>query len=137
MDSCMPSGTPLPPINLEHEQCLLRAILLGAPCPDFLGGQHFADAIHGIIYSTATQFQEKRKVVNHAALTMHFQRSGELAEVGGPKYLSDLIYGTRPTLTAVEYARAIHDLWIERLLFNLLLVATKPPPVNFLQRTLQ
>jgi hypothetical protein len=36
----MPRGTLLPPVNLEFEQCLLRAILKGARCPDFLGAQH-------------------------------------------------------------------------------------------------
>jgi replicative DNA helicase len=134
----MSCGTPVPPSNLEFEQCLLRAILTGAPCPDFLGGQHFADPIHGMIYSTAAHFQERRKVSDHLALTMHFERSGELAEMGGTKYLSHLLYGARPAvMTPREYARAIHDLWVERIFFNLLLVTTKPPSVDGPQEMLQ
>jgi replicative DNA helicase len=133
----MSFGTPVPPINLEFEQCLLRAVLTGAPCPDFLGGQHFADPIHGTIYSTAERFQARRLQVNYVSLGAHFERTGELGEVGGVRYLAHLRHGTSPTLSPREYARGIHDLWVERILFNLLLVATKPPPVDGPQETLQ
>jgi replicative DNA helicase len=51
---------------------------------------------------------------NFVSIGAHFERTGELIQVGGSQYLAQLLLGTRPTLSAREYARGIHDLWVER-----------------------
>lgn len=135
--SCAPSGTPLPPANLEFEQYLIAALLKGATCPDFLGGQHFVDPIHSLIYSTVAHFRERRLTANLTTITAHFERSNELAEVGGVTYLTHLVHGARrPTLTPREYARGIHDLWVERLFIGRLMDLAVPPPTTA-QETIQ
>jgi replicative DNA helicase len=47
-----------------------------------------------------------------------FEHSGELAEVGGPAYLAQLLSAMVGIVNAGEYGRLIHDCWIRRELVD-------------------
>jgi replicative DNA helicase len=109
-----------PPVNLEAEQALLGHMLRGAACPDFVGQQHFADAIHGLIHSAMERHRLRGLPVSLTSITAHFQRSGELDEVGGTSYLGQLYSGLRAykpdlSISPTEHARLIHDAWVQRM----------------------
>lgn len=111
----------LPPADLQAEQQLLGHLIAnrgaGMLALAFLGPQHFADPLHATVYRTVERFTAQSLPVTLASLRMHFERSGELAEVGGPAYLAQL-YTARDEKgrTAADCARAIHDAWVERQL---------------------
>nr|WP_314075053.1 DnaB-like helicase N-terminal domain-containing protein [uncultured Roseococcus sp.] len=112
-----------PPADLEAEQILLGHLIdnrgTGLLALAYLGAHHFADPIHGLIYGTIEHFMAKTLPVSAATLRVHFERTGELNAAGGVGYLG-LLYGRRVEKgrSAANCARAIHDCWIRRLLFE-------------------
>ncbi|WP_424813540.1 DnaB-like helicase N-terminal domain-containing protein [Roseococcus sp. YIM B11640] len=105
------------------EQMYLGLVLRGAPCPDFLGEQHFVDQVHGTIYATMESFKSR----DVGMLKAYFERSGEIKAVG-TSYLDDLMATAvdLPLTAAMGFARAVHDLWVERLLTGLLAPPADP-----------
>jgi len=116
-------GTRLPPANLEAEQALLGALLANNKAyervGEFLEPEHFADAIHGRIYSAIRRRIENGHLADAITLRHEFEHSGELAEVGGPAYLAQLLSAMVGIVNAGEYGRLIHDCWIRRQLIDL------------------
>jgi replicative DNA helicase len=116
-------GTRLPPANLEAEQALLGALLANNKAyervGEFLEPEHFADAIHGRIYAAIRRRVENGHLADAITLRHEFEHSGELAEVGGPAYLAQLLSAMVGIVNAGEYGRLIHDCWIRRQLIDL------------------
>ena len=116
-------GTRLPPANLEAEQALLGALLANNKAyervGEFLEPEHFADAIHGRIYAAIRRRIENGHLADAITLRHEFEHSGELAEVGGPAYLAQLLSAMVGIVNAGEYGRLIHDCWIRRQLIDL------------------
>jgi replicative DNA helicase len=116
-------GTRLPPANLEAEQALLGALLANNKAyervGEFLEAEHFADAIHGRIYTAIRRRIENGHLADAITLRHEFEHSGELAEVGGPAYLAQLLSAMVGIVNAGEYGRLIHDCWIRRQLIDL------------------
>nr|WP_314074729.1 DnaB-like helicase N-terminal domain-containing protein [uncultured Roseococcus sp.] len=112
-----------PPADLQGEQLLLGHLIAnrgtGITALGFLGAQHFGDPVHGRIHSTIERFAAKGLTISLASLRLHFERTGELSEVGGPVYLAQL-YTARDEKgrSAADCARSIHDRWIERMLLG-------------------
>jgi replicative DNA helicase len=116
-------GTRLPPANLEAEQALLGALLANNKAyervAEFLEPEHFADAIHGRIYAAIRRRIEAGHLADAITLRHEFEHSGELAEVGGPAYLAQLLSAMVGIVNAGEYGRLIHDCWLRRQLIEL------------------
>jgi replicative DNA helicase len=116
-------GTRLPPANLEAEQALLGALLANNKAyervGEFLEPEHFADAIHGRIYAAIRRRIENGHLADAITLRHEFEHNGELAEVGGPAYLAQLLSAMVGIVNAGEYGRLIHDCWIRRQLIDL------------------
>jgi len=115
-------GLRLPPANLEAEQALLGALLANNKAyervAEFLEPGHFADAIHGRIYGAIAKRVENGQLADAVTLRHVFENSGELAEVGGPAYLAQLLSAMVGIVNAGEYGRLIHDCWIRRELVD-------------------
>lgn len=108
----------LPPSNLAAEQCLLGAILANNKALDhvvgFLRPEHFADQIHGRIYQACVRRVLAGSVADAVTLKTEFEHAGILDEVGGTRYLAQLLSAMVGIINAGEYGRAIHDAWMRR-----------------------
>ncbi len=109
-----------PPVNYEAEQALLGAILANNAAyekvADFLRSEHFAEPVHGRIYEACGTLIERGQVANAVTLKNVFERSEELADVGGAKYLSELQGTYVSIINARDYGRTVHDLYLRRQL---------------------
>lgn len=116
-------GTRLPPASLEAEQALLGALLANNKAyervSEFLEEEHFADSIHGRIYSAIRRRVENGQLADAVTLRHEFEHTGELAEVGGPAYLAQLLSAMVGIVNAGEYGKLIHDCYIRRQLIEL------------------
>ncbi|MBI4183261.1 MAG: replicative DNA helicase [Proteobacteria bacterium] len=120
-----PAGAPLrtPPHNYEAEQALLGAILANnrayEKVSEFLRREHFADPVHGLIYEAAGRLIERGQIANPVTLKNAFEQAGSLEEVGGTRYLGELLGAMISVVDAAEYGRLVHDLALRRQLIAL------------------
>ncbi len=109
-----------PPVNYEAEQALLGAVLANNAAyekvADFLRPDHFAEPVHGRIYEACGTLIDRAQQANAITLKNVFERSEELAGVGGAKYLSELQGNFVSIINARDYGRTIHDLFLRRRL---------------------
>ena len=109
-----------PPVNYEAEQALLGAILANNAAfekvADFLRAEHFAEGVHGKIFAACGTLIDRAQVANAITLKNLFERSEELAEVGGARYLSELQANFVSIINARDYGRTVHDLFLRRQL---------------------
>ena len=107
-----------PPVNYEAEQALLGAILANNAAyekvADFLRAEHFAEPVHGRIFAACGTLIDRAQNANAITLKNVFERSEELAEVGGAKYLSELQGNFVSIINARDYGKTIHDLFLRR-----------------------
>ncbi len=113
----------LPPSNLQAEQALLGALLANNRAyervAEFLQPDHFADAIHGRIYSAIMRRIEAGQLADAVTLKAEFEHAGILDEVGGTAYLATLLTAMVGIINAGEYGRTIHDAWLRRQLIEI------------------
>ena len=113
----------LPPQNLEAEQALLGAILSNNEAADrvtqFLGPEHFSEAVHARIYEAATTLIRLGKLATPVTLKTHFENDQTLKEIGGPAYLARLAASATTIINADEYGRMIFELAQRRKLISL------------------
>ncbi len=116
-------GARLPPASMEAEQALLGALLANNKAyervSEFLEAEHFVDSVHGRIYTAIRRRVENGQLADAVTLRHEFEHTGELAEVGGPAYLTQLLTAMVGIVNAGEYGKLIHDLWIRRQLIDL------------------
>jgi replicative DNA helicase len=113
----------LPPSNLEAEQALLGALLANNKAyervAEFLVQEHFADSLHGRIYQAISRRIEAGQLADAVTLKAEFEHSGVLEEVGGTRYLAQLLSAMVGIINAGEYGRAIYDAWLRRQLIDI------------------
>ena len=113
----------LPPSNLQAEQALLGALLANNKAyeriSDFLLPDHFADPIHGRIYTSIARRVEAGQLADAVMLKAEFEHSGVLEEVGGTAYLAQLLGAMVGIINAGEYGRAVYDAWMRRQLIDI------------------
>ncbi len=112
----------LPPSNLQAEQALLGALLANNRAyervSEFLAPEHFADPIHGRIFQSVARRIEAGQLADAVTLKAEYEHSGVLEEVGGTRYLAQLLTAMVGIINAGEYGRAIHDAWLRRQLID-------------------
>lgn len=112
-----------PPANVEIEQALLGAILVNngayGEVAEFLMPEHFANAVHGRIYTAIGTLLERGQVADPMMLKTLFDQDGALAGVGGARYLVQLAASAVTIVNAPHYARTIHDLYLRRVLITI------------------
>jgi replicative DNA helicase len=117
------AGFRSPPHNYEAEQALLGAIiennLAYEKVSEFLLPQHFAEPMHGRIYEAIGRLVTRGHIADLVTLKNFFESDGGLAEIGGAKYLAQLVASVVTVINAVDYARTIHDLYLRRQLIGL------------------
>lgn len=111
------------PQNLEAEQALLSAILSNnrsyERVSDFLRAEHFADPAHAKIFEACSKLIEMGHLADPITLKGYLEQVGELEEIGGQKYLIDLVNASVAIINAAEYGKLIHDRHLRRELIGL------------------
>ena len=113
----------LPPSNLQAEQHLLGALLVNNKAfervAEFLLAEHFADPLHGRIYTAIARRVSAGQLADPVTLRAEFEHSGTLDEVGGIAYLAQLVTAMVGIINAGEYGRIVHDSWLRRQLIDI------------------
>lgn len=116
-DPLMGLSQRLPPSNLEAEQALLGAILANNKAIDLCPGlepKHFADPVNARIFRDCISIIAENGLASPVTLKTRYENSGVLHEVGGTRYLAQLMSAMIGIINAGEYARTIRECWMRR-----------------------
>lgn len=116
------SGAITPPNNLAAEAAVLGAILFDNNVyqfiADILTPNDFYAPAHREVYGVASNMIQTGRVADGVTLREYFEQREKLAEIGGAKYLVDLLEAAAFGPEVKDYARIIRDLAIRRELIN-------------------
>jgi replicative DNA helicase len=116
-------GVARPPCNIEAEQALLGAILYDNAAyerlTDRLNGTHFYEPFHQRLFAAMEEHIRKGQLAEPIVLVERFRRDPAFEELGGLRYLADLVDRAPPAANAPDYARVIYDLALRRELIRL------------------
>jgi replicative DNA helicase len=120
-------AAPLPaqpaPHNLAAEMAVIGAILFDNNAHqrvgDILKPGDFYSPANQAVYEVLDRIISTGKVANAVTLQEHFERDGQLSEIGGVRYLAELINSAAFGPEIGDYARLIHDLAIRRELIQI------------------
>ena len=111
------------PANVEAEQALLGALLYDNAAferiGDYLKGPHFFEPFHQRLFSAIETQIRKGQLAEPILLAEQFSRDLGFEELGGVRYLADLVDRAPPAARAADYARAIYDLALRRDLIRI------------------
>ncbi len=101
------------PHNLEAEKSVLGAILINNQAfnqaAEVIDAQDFFRDAHRRIFEKMVGLTDRNEPVDFVTLTDELTRSGELAEVGGPAYVSGLTDGVPRSANVEYYARIVKE----------------------------
>ena len=126
LDLRPPAGEPEPaqqPNNIEAEQALLGALLYDNSAYERLGdnlqARHFYEPFHGRLFEAVEAYIRKGQLAEPILIAEQFQRDPAFDQLGGVRYLADLVDRAPPAANAPDYARAIYDLALRRDLIRI------------------
>jgi replicative DNA helicase len=112
-----------PPCNIEAEQALLGAILYDNAAyerlTDTLHGRHFYEPFHQRLFDAMEEHIRKGQLAEPIVLMERFRRDPAFEDLGGLRYLADLVDRAPPAANAPDYARVIYDLAMRRELIRI------------------
>jgi replicative DNA helicase len=115
-------GTAHALINLEAEQSLLGAVLFDnaalALAPDALAAEHFGEPFHQRFFEVAADRIRKGRAAEPTVLYEHFKTDQALKELGGLRYLADLMDKAPPNHAVAAYGELLIDLAVRRRLVD-------------------
>ena len=111
------------PHNLEAEQALLGALLFDNAAYERLGdtlqGRHFYEPFHQRLYDAIEDHVRKGLLAEPIVLMERFKRDPAFDELGGIRYLADLVDRAPPAANAQDYGRVVYDLALRRELIRI------------------
>ena len=111
------------PANIEAEQALLGALLYDNAAferiGDHLQARHFYEPFHARLFAAIETAVRKGQLAEPILLAEQFARDAAFAELGGVRYLADLVDRAPPAANAPDYARAVYDLALRRELIRI------------------
>jgi replicative DNA helicase len=114
---------PHAPANVEAEQALLGALLYDNAAferiGDYLQARHFFEPFHQRLFAAIESHIRKGQLAEPILLAEQFARDAAFDELGGVRYLADLVDRAPPAANAPDYARAIYDLALRRDLIRI------------------
>ena len=120
-------GTSVPstsaiPHNREAEEAVVGAVLINPEAyydlAQFLQADDFYIHRHRWIWEAFTRLHEKRIPLDFLTVTEELQSAGQLAEIGGPAYLTALLNQVPTSLHAEAYGRMVEATAIRRRLLT-------------------
>lgn len=113
----------VPPHNLQAEMAVLGAILFDNNAhqrvSDILKPRDFYAPANAIIFDVLDRMISNGRVADGVTLKEHFERDGKLVEIGGARYLADLLDSAAFGPEIIDYARLVHDLSLRRELIDI------------------
>jgi replicative DNA helicase len=111
----------LPPQNLDAEKGVLGSVLLVNDTIDevteFLVSEHFYSDTHRKIFAAIQHLYENgTRGIDAVTLAEELDRRGELAEIGGPAYIAEILDAVPHAAHARYYGRIVRDKAIQRSL---------------------
>ena len=122
------------PHNLEAEQAVLGALLfdnqVSERLSDRLSGKHFFEPFHQRLFDAIEEHIRQGLLADPNILVERFRRDPAFEELGGVRYLADLVDRAPPGAHAPDYARIVYDLALRRDLIRIGgdIVADAPNP---------
>jgi len=111
------------PANIEAEQALLGALLYDNSAYENLSDQlqssDFFEPFHGRLFDAVQSHVRRGQLAEPILLAEQFQRDPAFEELGGVRYLADLVEHAPPAANAPHYGRVIHDLALRRALIRI------------------
>jgi len=111
------------PSNIDAEQALLGAILFDNAAyeriGDLLRPTDFYDPFHARLFAAMEEHIRKGQLAEPIVLMERFRRDVAFEEMGGLRYLADLVDRAPPAANAFDYARVVHDLALRRELIRI------------------
>ena len=111
------------PANVEAEQALLGALLYDNAAferiGDYLQSRHFYEPFHQRLFEAVETHIRKGQLAEPILLAEQFSRDPAFEELGGVRYLAELVDRAPPAANAPDYARAIYDLALRRDLIRI------------------
>ena len=112
-----------PPHNLAAEMAVLGAILFDNNAfqrvSDFLKERDFYAPANATIFGVLEKMISAGRVADGVILREHFEHQSQLAEIGGARYLADLLDSAAFGPEIYDYARLVHDLALRRELIGI------------------
>jgi replicative DNA helicase len=106
------------PHNREAEEAVVGAVLINPEAyydlAQFLQAEDFYIVRHRWIWETFTRLHEKRIPLDLLTVTEELDSAGQLAEIGGPAYLTALLNQVPTSLHAEAYGRMVEASSIRR-----------------------
>jgi replicative DNA helicase len=116
-------GVPHAPSNIEAEQALLGTILFDNAAYERLSDQlkphHFYEPFHARLFTAMEEHIRKGLLAEPIVLMERFKRDPAFEELGGLRYLADLVDRAPPAANAADYGRVIYDLALRRDLIRI------------------
>ena len=117
----VPAGK-VPPHNLDAEKSLIGAVLIDdntlADISEHVTAKDFYDKRHGMIYESMMRLYEKNKPVDLLTLTDELKRKGQLEEIGGSAYLTELTNYVPTAAHSEAYAELVSQKAVRRRLIK-------------------
>jgi replicative DNA helicase len=102
------------PANVEAEQALLGAVLYDNGALELLDveleAHHFYEPFHQRLFKSISAALRAGFNAEPIVLAEEFRRDPAFLELGGVRYLADLVDRAPPAVNATEYARAVYEL---------------------------
>ena len=117
-DEMATETAPVVPHNREAEEALLGSVLINPEAyydvAPFLQADDFYIHRHQWIWQVFVRLHERRSPIDFLTVTEDLGRMGQLAEIGGPAYLTYLVTNVPTSLHAEAYGRIIEENSIRR-----------------------
>ncbi len=111
------------PANIEAEQALLGAVLFDNAAyerlSDRLKAHHFYEPFHQRLFQAMEDHIRKGQLAEPIVLMERFKRDPAFEELGGLRYLADLVDRAPPAANAPDYERVVYDLALRRDLIRI------------------
>ena len=120
-----PVGQPVSriPADLEVEQALLGILMYDNAAHERisvpLSADHLYEPVHARLFATIEDHIRAGQLADPLTIAQRFQGDVAFEELGGVRYLADLVDKSPPAANAADYARVIHDLALRRELIRL------------------
>jgi replicative DNA helicase len=115
-------GPQVVPQNREAEEAVIGSVMINPEAyydvAQFLQADDFYIHRHRWIWDTFTRLHERRVPVDFLTVSSELDQLGQLAEVGGPAYLTSLINNVPTSLHAEAYGRMVEETAIRRRMLS-------------------
>ncbi len=111
------------PANLEAEQALLGVLLYDNAAFERLSDNfqpaHFFEPFHGRLFGAVQSHIRRGQLAEPILIAEQLSRDPAFEDLGGVRYLADLVDRAPPAAHAPDYARVIYDLALRRDLIRI------------------